>query len=523
MTLVNLLEGEMFGGKYKVLRCFATGGMGAVYEVVHINTNCHHALKVMKPEFVNKDDLRERFKREAKVPAIIKSKYVVKVDDAGVDEKTQMLFLVMELLQGEDLGKRLKHQKRFQFNEAVNYLWQTAKALDKAHKVNIVHRDLKPDNLFLCEDDEGLAQIKVLDFGIAKFMAEGGQQANMTQAVGTPLYMAPEQSLLGSGVSPATDIYALGMMAYTLLVGVPYWNDEQQQAHHFGAFFMATMQGPQEAPTERAKREGVVLPSEFNSWFQGATAREQERRFQSASEAVQNLARVLGVPETMYSMWQRTESTGVHALGSLIQQPQPGQTYPGQTTPAPSSSGKTWPSRTGSEVQTGTVVLEECASTSGNGFGLVSSQPRMSVRASGLVRTQPSESQAMPKPQKGRGVLVVIAFAACAMSIGAAVGFSRNAKPKIEPLALAITTTSAPSTGDSKATTEIRGAPPPASSTSTILASPSAALSTPEPSPSAFAPDAGVDAGRHGNGPDNKGRVKPTTKSNTPGEPPIGF
>lgn len=435
MTLVNLFEGEMFAGKYRVLNCFATGGMGAVYEVVHINTNCHHALKVMKPEIINKEDLRERFKREARVPAKINSKHVVKVDDAGVDEKTQMLFLVMELLQGQDLGKRLSRTGKFSFKETIEYLWQTAKALDKAHKANIVHRDLKPDNLFLCESDDEPPHIKVLDFGIAKFMAEEGAQANTTQAVGTPLYMAPEQSVLGSAVSPATDIYALGMMAYTLLVGVPYWEDERQQATHFAAFFMATINGPQEAPTQRASRRGVVLPAAFDEWFAQATSSAQEQRFRSASVAIKALAIALGLPEPQGLGSQTTESTGVYAISSLTSPTSPTPTSSGQTTPGPVSSGQTWPNRTSSEPQTGTVLLDECASTSGNGPGLSSSQPRMSTGPSGLSQTRPSESSATPMRKSPKSAIVTIALAACAIAIGITVVVLKNTGARANAMA----------------------------------------------------------------------------------------
>lgn len=174
MSAVTLTEGSIFASRYKVVRSIAAGGMGAVYEAVHLETDAHRALKVMHPHLVQSEDLRERFRREARVAAQIKSAYIVDVFDAGIDESTKMPFLVMELLQGEELGKRLPRVGRFGFEETVGYLWQVALALDKTHKANIVHRDLKPENLFLCEDDDGPPHIKVLDFGIAKIVADGG-------------------------------------------------------------------------------------------------------------------------------------------------------------------------------------------------------------------------------------------------------------------------------------------------------------------------------------------------------------
>ncbi len=252
MSVVTLNEGALFAGRYRVIRCMAAGGMGAVYEVLHLETERRRALKVMLPHLVQSDELRERFRREARVAAQIESAFIVDVFDAGIDEATQMPFLVMELLRGEELGKRLKRVGRFGFEETVGYLWQTALALDKTHRAHIVHRDLKPENLFLCEQDDGPPRVKVLDFGIAKLVAEGGTQANATRSIGTPLYMASEQFKSGSKVSPATDIYSLGMMAYTMLVGAPYWGEEQNADGNVFAFVATVMNGPSEPPTARA-------------------------------------------------------------------------------------------------------------------------------------------------------------------------------------------------------------------------------------------------------------------------------
>lgn len=108
-----LEEGAVFAGRYHVVRCIAAGGMGAVYEVIHLETERRRALKVMHPHILQQDDMRERFKLEAKVAAHIESDFIVDVFDAGIDEPTRMPFLVMELLRGEDLGKRLKRSVSF--------------------------------------------------------------------------------------------------------------------------------------------------------------------------------------------------------------------------------------------------------------------------------------------------------------------------------------------------------------------------------------------------------------------------
>ncbi|WP_437759448.1 protein kinase domain-containing protein [Sorangium sp. So ce1389] len=291
---IALQEGTVFAGRYEVVRCIATGGMGAVYEVTHIETQRRRALKVMLPHLLRSPELRERFKREARIAAQVDSEFIVDVFDAGIDEATEMPFLVMELLRGEELGRRLARLGRLPAHEVVACLHQTALALDKTHRAAIVHRDLKPENLFLVHREQGISQIKVLDFGVAKFMAENATQANATLSVGTPYYMAPEQFRAGP-VSPAADLYALGMIAYTLLVGEPYWVSEGRQITSVISFAMIAVDGPKEPATARAARVGVELPPPFDAWFFRATASDPAARFQTATAAIEGLAEALGI------------------------------------------------------------------------------------------------------------------------------------------------------------------------------------------------------------------------------------
>lgn len=292
----DLVTGALFARRYRVERCIATGGMGAVYEVVHLETNRRRALKVMHAHYVSSDELRMRFRQEARVAAEIESEHIVDVFDAGIDEATGMPFLVMELLRGEELGKYSKRVGPLPKEEVVRYLYETSLALDKTHRARIVHRDLKPDNLFLCEREHGPPRVKVLDFGIAKIVKDSETRANATRSLGTPLYMAPEQFQLKGMVSAATDIFALGMIAFTLLVGKPYWHPESTMASEVWAFAMHVATGPQEPAVARAwELFGVALPRAFDAWFVQATASDPHARFASAGEAVHALAEVLGV------------------------------------------------------------------------------------------------------------------------------------------------------------------------------------------------------------------------------------
>ncbi|WP_437670464.1 protein kinase domain-containing protein [Sorangium sp. So ce131] len=293
---VILAEGTVFARRYRVVRLIAAGAMGAVHEVVHLETERHRALKVMHAHLFQSEEMRERFKREARIAAKVDSEYIVDVFDAGIDEATSMPFLVMELLRGEELGERLKRAGRLPPQEAMTYLYQTALALERTHAASIVHRDLKPANLFLSQREDGSVRVKILDFGIAKLVAEGTTAAGDTSSLGTPIYMPPEQFLGGTRLTAAADIFALGMMAYTLLVGIPYWQPEASSAENVFAFAMVAARGPDEPPVQRARSQGVVLPPGFDAWFARATAGDPAARFRRAMEAVQALGETLGIP-----------------------------------------------------------------------------------------------------------------------------------------------------------------------------------------------------------------------------------
>lgn len=280
----SLQPGELFAGRYRIERRIKAGAMGAVYEVTDEKTDTRRALKVMLPGAFDDPDLRERFVREAKVTGRVESDHIVKNMDAGVDEATGHLFLVMELLRGEELGRMIRQRKRLPPNEVLVYLRQFAFALDKTHAAGIVHRDLKPDNLFVAERDDGSPCIKILDFGIAKVLAES-MEVQATRPLGTPLYAAPEQAQ-GIAVGPATDLYALGQIAYTMLVGESYWGADAG-AGGAESLLAKVYVGAPERATERAlRRKNVVLPAAFDAWFAKATAVKPEDRFASGRAAI---------------------------------------------------------------------------------------------------------------------------------------------------------------------------------------------------------------------------------------------
>jgi serine/threonine-protein kinase len=266
--------GERFLDRYEIVRCLAAGGMGAVYEVVHLETRRRRALKVMLPSVVSDADLRARFRLEATITAEIETEHIVETFDAGVDPATGAPFLVMELLKGEDLGSLLERVGHLGGAEAVTLLGQAAMALDKTHAASIVHRDLKPENLFVARRDDGSPHLKLLDFGIAKVVAQS-PVGQATRSMGSPLYMAPEQAKGDGKIGPRADLYALAHIAYTALVGKPYWVEDAEALEGiWGLLILLTRtrsSPPLRAPTSSSRRARTSPPPTRRTASPGTT------------------------------------------------------------------------------------------------------------------------------------------------------------------------------------------------------------------------------------------------------------
>lgn len=293
--IVALAPGTVFHGAYEVVRCIKAGGMGAVYEVLQASTQRYRALKVMLPSLVTDPEARARFELEAKIAAGVESEHIVETLDAGIDQATGMPYIVMELLKGEELGALLKARKRLSPEDVVTYMHQAALALDRTHAAGIIHRDLKPENLFLTRRDDGSPRVKILDFGVAKIVADGSVNANSTKVVGSPMYMGPEQISGEQKIGPAVDRYSLAQITFTLLVGRPYWFVERKAAEGLFPFMMQLVKGAQVPASARAAKYGVRLPESFDPWFVKATAIDPSQRFDSAVAMIADLAQIFGI------------------------------------------------------------------------------------------------------------------------------------------------------------------------------------------------------------------------------------
>lgn len=223
---IHVLIGQLYDGKYRVIRLLGRGGMGAVYEAEHVETGEHVALKCMDGalQFPFKSSLA-RFHREAKAMSAIDTDHMVRVRDAGTEPETDAPYIVMELLQGEDLQLLLDRVGSLEPDAALRIAAQVCRGLQKAHEARIVHRDIKPANLFLAQRGEGEIIIKILDLGIAKIKQEPGQVGATTGlsrsggVLGSPLYMAPEQARGRADIDYRADLWSLGMVLYRALAG----------------------------------------------------------------------------------------------------------------------------------------------------------------------------------------------------------------------------------------------------------------------------------------------------------------
>jgi len=278
------LIGATLGGLYIVERLIGEGGMGRVYEATHAHLGKAYAVKVLAEGRANKPDAVERFLREAKSATRIEHDHIVKVlnfdkhDEHGV-------FIVMELLEGEDLAERLERGP-LPVDRAVELATQTGDALEAAHDAGIVHRDLKPENIFITQK-KGRDFVKVLDFGISKIKSPDHTDVKLTatdQIVGTPLYISPELARGVSAVDHRTDIYALGVIVYEMITGTPPFTGQ----NHFQLLYKHGNEAP-DPPSQRSRR--AKIPSHVEAAILRALEKQPADRFSSMKDFCEALQR----------------------------------------------------------------------------------------------------------------------------------------------------------------------------------------------------------------------------------------
>ena len=215
------LSGAILEGAYRLVRVIGQGGMGAVYEAVQLRLNKRVAIKIMSHDLASNTVALARFHREAEITSRLGHPHLVTVMDFGTSESGEP-YLVMEMLDGEDLEVRLEKVGRLPLEATVRITRQAASALGAAHAQDIVHRDMKPANIFLLHVPGEQEFVKVLDFGISKVKAASARLTRATAVVGTPLYMSPEQTLgRVADTDQRADQWALACIAWEMLSGHP--------------------------------------------------------------------------------------------------------------------------------------------------------------------------------------------------------------------------------------------------------------------------------------------------------------
>jgi eukaryotic-like serine/threonine-protein kinase len=280
MSPLNASPGAVIDGKYRVERIIAHGGMGVVAEATHLVLNVPVAIKFLLPKKTQDTECVDRFSREARAVASLHSEHVVRVHDFGtLDDGAP--YLVMEYLEGIDLGSYARRHGPRPLDEVVTFMLQICEGLATTHAAGIVHRDLKPANVFLTRLPGGEPRLKILDFGISKAPQLGPRITDRNQVMGSPGYMAPEQMSSSRDVDHRADIWALGVLLYQLLTGRPPFSGKNVA--------LLSEKVLTEEPDSLAKWR-PDLPPEIEGIVSRCLAKAPRDRFQNVTDLAEALA-----------------------------------------------------------------------------------------------------------------------------------------------------------------------------------------------------------------------------------------
>jgi serine/threonine protein kinase len=326
--------GDLLAGKYRVERVLGAGGMGIVVAARHEELDQLVAIKFVRDEALDNEEGVQRFLREARAAVKLKSEHVARVLDVGKLESGAP-YMVMEFLEGSDLGKLLDENGPVSLDCAADWILQACEAVAEAHASGIVHRDLKPENLFLTRSVGGGSKVKVLDFGVSKAVrGSSGELSGLTRTramLGSPLYMAPEQMRSSRDVNSSADVWALGVVLFQLLTDrFPFEADTMPEL---------CLKVVTDAPMSLAALRPDV-PADVVAVIERCLEKDPTRRFADAAELASALepfvrpaSRVLADrarlamgtgPHSAYSMPGSTQLSGLPSPGG-----RPGANTPG--------------------------------------------------------------------------------------------------------------------------------------------------------------------------------------------------
>ncbi len=268
------LIGRVIDGRYRVQSRIGQGGMGAVYRVEHVAMGKVAAMKILHPSLSQEAEVVRRFRREAEAVSRLSHPNTVQVFDFGQSQGS--MYLVMELIRGEDLGALLRRDGALPWQRLGPILSQVLDALAEAHELGIIHRDIKPENLLIARTRDGRDLVKVLDFGLAKLrdVEELNAVTGRGTVIGTPYYMSPEQ-IRAEDLDARSDLYSLGALAYRALT-----SEHPFAAATPVAVLTQHLTTPLEAPTVRAPSREI--PPAAEAIVMRAMEKQREDRYQSA-------------------------------------------------------------------------------------------------------------------------------------------------------------------------------------------------------------------------------------------------
>jgi serine/threonine-protein kinase len=300
----QLQAGQVIAERYRLEEPIGRGAMGAVWRAVHLRLESPVAIKFLNPAIANEPVMLERFLREARSAAAVRSSHVVQIFDYGVDDGKP--YIAMELLVGEGLDARLAAREVLTAPELDKIFGEVARAVGVAHELGVVHRDIKPANIFITREGDHEVT-KVLDFGIAKLVAQhieapASSSTNTGIILGTPNYMSPEQARGHRRVDHRSDLWSMAMLAFECLTG-----RQPFESSSLGDLVVKICTTEPLLPSSVA-----ALPASFDRWFLRGVEKDPEQRFSTAAEMAAELhallaAEGLGAQERPRSVPRRLE------------------------------------------------------------------------------------------------------------------------------------------------------------------------------------------------------------------------
>ncbi|WP_326514124.1 Stk1 family PASTA domain-containing Ser/Thr kinase [Clostridium intestinale] len=294
------MENIILGDRYELQEKIGEGGMSLVYKARDKKLNRFIAVKILKHEFIDNEDIVDKFKKEATAIANLNDPYIVNVLDVGSQEDYN--YIVMEYVKGKTLKEFIREKGRISYDLALNFSTQIAKALDCAHKNNIIHRDIKPQNILVTEE----GSLKVTDFGIAK-STNSSTITNTSNVIGSAHYFSPEQAK-GNYIDSRTDLYSLGVVIYEMVTGrVPFDADSPVSV---------ALKHIQEEVVP-PKNINSAVPESLNKLILKAMEKEQIKRYQSAKEMIVDLDKIKNDPNAIIGTVPVTEDDFTRVMPSV--------------------------------------------------------------------------------------------------------------------------------------------------------------------------------------------------------------